>query len=330
MLPERSEKLAEHEKVKDAVKAARMYYYQNMPTKAIAEEMQVSRSTVSRLLSFAKNEGLVNIQIYDPSDEPQLLEQQIFEKYHLAQVHVVPVPEIAGEAEWLNRTAQFAAKHLNALFGSNMILGLAWGTTLSAISTRLLPKPTHDSQIVQLNGAGSTQSLGIEYASEIMMRFAENYGARAHLFPVPAFFDYAETRNALWQERSIKRILDLQNKADLLVYSIGAPNAVIPSHVYSGGYLDKDDYAQLERFNVIGDIATYFFKEDGRYSGIPINDRASGPNLGLFRRKYGICVVSGLAKIPGLNAALKGSFMKELIVDEPTARALLNRYMDEE
>lgn len=322
--------MSDREKIKDAVKAARMYYYQNMQTKAIAEEMQVSRSTVSRLLSYAKNEGLVNIQIINPSDEPQLLEKQIIEKYHLARVHVVPVPEITGEAEWLNRAAQFAAKYLNTLFDSNMILGLAWGTTLSAIANHLIPKPTHASQIVQLNGAGSTQSMGIEYASEIMMRFAENYSARAHLFPVPAFFDYSETRNALWQERSIKRILDLQNKADLLIYSIGAPNAVVPSHVYSGGYLDKDDYAQLDRLNVVGDIATYFFKEDGRYSGIPINDRASGPNLGLFRRKYGICVVSGLAKIPGLNAALKGSFMKELIIDEPTARALINRYFYEE
>lgn len=305
-----------------------MYYYQNMQTKAIAEEMNVSRSTVSRLLSYAKNEGLVNIQIVNPSEAREVLEKKIMEAFNLAQVHVVPVPEVAGEAEWLNRTAQFAAKHLNTLFDSNIILGLAWGTTLSAVSTYLLSKPTHNAQIVQLNGAGNTQSMGIEYASEIIMRFAENYSAQAHLFPVPTFFDYAETKNALWKERSIKRILDLQNKADLLVYSIGAVNAGVPSHVYSGGYLDEKDYSQLEKLNVVGDIATYFFKQDGRYSEIPLNDRASGPKLELFRRKYGICIVSGLAKVRGLNAALKGHFMKELIVDEPTARALIAQYIE--
>jgi DNA-binding transcriptional regulator LsrR (DeoR family) len=322
--------MSKHEKINLAVKVARMYYYQNMQTKEIAEEIHTSRSTVSRLLSFAKNEGLVNIQILDPSEEPRLLEKQIIDKYHLAQVYVIPVPEIAGEAEWLNRTAQFTAKYLNTRFDSNMIMGIAWGTTLSAISSHLVPKQTHHSQIVQLNGTGNTQSMGIEYASEILMRFAQNYNAQAHLFPVPTFFDYAETKNALWRERSIKRILDLQDKADLLIYSIGAVNARVPSHVYSGGYLDDDDYAHLEEHNIVGDIATHFFKEDGRYSGIPINERASGPNPGLFRRKYGICIVSGLAKVPGLNAALKGSFMKELIVDEPTARALINRYLYEE
>lgn len=314
----------DQEKINIAVKVARMYYYQNMQTKEIAEEINTSRSTVSRLLSFAKNEGLVNIHIVDPSDEPQLLEKKILDEYHLEKVQVVPVPEIAGETEWLNRTAHIAAKRLNHLFDSNMILGLAWGTTMSAISSLLLPKSTHNSQIVQLNGAGNTESMGIEYASQIIMRFADNFDARAHLFPVPTFFDYPETKRALWKERSIKRILDLQNKADLLIYSIGAVNAGVPSHVYSGGYLDKSDYAQLERLDIAGDIATYFFKRDGSFTDIPLNLRASGPNLELFRQKYGICVVSGLAKVRGLHSALKGNFMNELIVDEPTARSLVN------
>jgi len=322
--------MSDQDKIHDAVRAARMYYYQNMKTKLIAKEMNVSRSTVSRMLSFAKNEGLVNIQIVDPTEEPQRMEKRILERFKLERAHVVPAPEIAGESEWLQRAAQYAAKYLNSLFESGMVLGIAWGTTLSAISTHLLKKTTHNAQIVQLNGAGNTQSMGIEYASEIIMRFAENYRARAHLFPVPTFFDYAETKQALWKERSIRRILDLHKRTDLLVYSIGAVNAGIPSHVYSGGYLEEQDYVELDRLNVAGDIATVFFREDGRFSGIPMNDRASGPNLELFKQKYGVCVVSGLAKVRGLYAALKGGLMKELIVDEPTARELINKYINRE
>ena len=319
--------MSDQDRVHDAVRVARMYYYQNMKTELIAKEMNVSRSTVSRMLSFAKAEGLVNVQIVDPTEEPQRMEKRILDRFRLRRVHVVPVPEITGEAEWLQRTAQYAAKHLNTLFDSGMVLGIAWGTTLSAISSHLLKKPTHNAQIVQLNGAGNTQSMGIEYASEIIMRFADNYRARAHLFPVPTFFDYAETKKALWKERSIKRILELQQRTDLLIYSIGSVNAGIPSHVYSGGYLEQQDYAELNRLKVAGDIATVFFKEDGRSSGIPMNERASGPNLELFQEKYGVCVVSGLAKVGGLYAALKGNLMKELIVDEPTARELIVRYI---
>ena len=315
------------EKTSNAIQAARMYYYQNITTSAIAKEMKTSRSTISRMLKYAKSEGLVNIRIVDPGDIPQKLETAIMDAFQLERVHVVPVPEVAGEAEWLERVAQYTANYLNTVFDSDMILGLAWGTTLTAISKHLLRKATHNSQIVQLNGAGNTRSMGIGYASQIIMRFSENYQARAHLFPVPTFFDYPETKQALWREGSIKRILDLLSQTDLLLYSIGAVNAGIPSHVYSGGYLTETDYKEIQRYRIVGDIATVFFKEDGSFDDIPLNKRASGPNLEMFQRKYGICVVSGLAKVKGLFAALQGKLMTELIVDEPSARKLVEKYI---
>jgi len=315
------------DKIRDAIRAARMYYYQSLTTEAIAHELNMSRSTISRLLSFARQNGLVDIRIVDPNEHPQQLEQKIVGHFNIKQAQVVPVPNNSGEEEWLERVAQHTAYYLNSIFDSNMILGVAWGTTLSAVSRHLLPKTIHDAQIVQLNGAGNTQTTGIEYASEIIMRFAQNYQAAAHLFPVPTFFDFAVTKKALWEEGSIKRILDLQKRSNLLLYSIGAVHAGIPSHVYSGGYLEKNDYAELLKEHIAGDIATVFFRENGSYSGIPINERASGPNLELFQQKYGVCVVSGLAKVKGIYSALKGGYMKELIVDEPTAKRLVENYI---
>jgi deoxyribonucleoside regulator len=206
-------------------------------------------------------------------------------------------------------------------------MGIAWGTTISGISKYLLPKTTHNSQIIQLNGAGNTQSMGIEYASEIIVRFAQNYQAVPNLFPVPAFFDFTATKQALWKERSIQRLLDLQRQADILLYSIGAVESGVPSHVYNAGYLEKADYLEFKKLKLVGDIATVFFREDGSYNDIPMNDRTSGPDLELFQKKYGICVVSGFAKVKGLAAALKGGLLNELIVDEPTARNLLENHI---
>ncbi len=309
-------------KINKAIQAARMYYYQGMTSGAIAREMNLSRSSISRLINFAKENGYVDIRILDPVEQPMMLEKEIIDHYPVQKVHVVPVPEIAGEAEWLERDAQFTAKYLNSLFDSNMIMGIAWGTTLSAISRYLQPKVTYNSQIVQLNGAGNTKTMGIEYASEIIMHFATCYQARAHLFPVPTFFDYASTKNALWKERSIQRILQLQEEADLLLFSIGAVNAGVPSHVYAGGYLEESDLQAIRRNQIIGDIATVFFREDGSFENIELNQRSSGPNLNIFQKKHSVCVVSGLAKVRGLHAALRGRFIKELIVDEPTAREL--------
>lgn len=323
--------MEETDRTYHAIHAARLYYYQSLTTEAIALEMGISRSSVSRLLAYARENGLVSIRVIDVEDQPTSLGRIIQSHYKDAKkVHVVPVSHILSESDWLERTAQYAANYLNTIFDSDMIMGVAWGATISAISRHLQPKTTHNSHIVQLNGAGNTRTMGIEYASEIILRFADAYQASVDLFPVPTFFDYVSTKEAMWKERSIKRILELQERANLLLHSIGAVRSGVPSHVYSGGFLEERDYQEIRRLNIAGDIATVFFRQDGTFHNIPLNQRASGPNLELIKQKRAICVVSGLGKAAGLHAALSGGLVKELIVDEPTARLLVNKYITRE
>jgi DNA-binding transcriptional regulator LsrR (DeoR family) len=309
-----------------AVQVARLYYYQGLTTEAVAGELKLSRPKVSRLLSFAKQTGLVEVRIHDAMAQPQRLEQEIQRIFGIPSVRVVAVPSNSSEDEWLQRVATFSANHLNGLVHSQMTIGIAWGTTLDAISQRLVAKPCKDVDIVQLNGSANVYAFNNYYIGEIFSRFALNYGARAHLFPVPTFFDYPETKKAMLRERSIQRLSKMIQRADLLIYSIGAVGARIPSHVYVGGYLEKKDFQELRRVGAVGDIATVFFRADGNYGNIPLNARASGPDLSLFQKaKHALCVVSGVAKVAGLRAALKGRLMNELIVDEPTATELLKQ-----
>lgn len=309
-----------------AVQVARMYYHQELTSQQIADELGLSRTKVSRLLSYAKEQGFVEVRVIDPASELQGLEQQIRNRFGIAAVRVVSVPESVSEQETLHRVAMSAAAYLHGLIENGSVLAVAWGTTTSAISERLTPKTLHNVQIVQLNGSGNTHDMGISYSSEILRNFANAYRAQTHPFPVPTFFDYPETKQALWRERSIRRILDLQKRADVLLYSIGAVEAGVPSHVYTGGYLEREDLAELEQQRVAGDIATVFFRADGSYRDIPINARVSGPDLELFRKApHALCVVSGKGKTAGLHGALEGGYLNSLIVDEPTARLLLQR-----
>jgi DNA-binding transcriptional regulator LsrR (DeoR family) len=220
-------------------------------------------------------------------------------------VHIVPAPELMGEVVWLERVARYTANYLNSILESGQILAIAWGTTISEIASDLIPKRVPGLRIVQLNGSGNTYTPDNRYAANILQHFAQNYEANVMLFPVPTFFDYRETKEAMWRERSVRRIIDLQQHANVLLYSIGAVDAGVPSHVYSKGYLDPEDMEELEREGVIGDLATVFFRKDGSWSDIPLNQRASGPPLTLYSQaERAICVVSGRNKIPGLLAAL--------------------------
>ena len=48
-----------------------------------------------------------------------------------------------------------------------------------------------------------------------LRNFGAAFDATVHHFPVPAFFDYPETKVALWRERSIQHILGIQRHPDV-------------------------------------------------------------------------------------------------------------------
>ena len=298
-----------------ALTAAQLYYMQDKTMEVIAKELGTSRSSVSRLLSFARESGLVDIRINSPLERLGMLEHRIRDR-HRGAAHVVPMPEILSEVERLERVALTAGRLLSQFVDSNMVIGVAWGSTISAVSRGLTQKETHNTTFVQLNG--------VEYSSDILQRFGSAFGAQVQQFPVPAFFDDPATREAMWRERSTRRVLDLQAKMDVAVFSLGSPAAEVPSRVYVGGYLGRDDYRSLREDHAIGDVATVFFRSDGSWRDIRVNARATGPGLDRLRRvPRRVCVVSGIPKLVSLRAALAAGLITDVVLDEGLARRLV-------
>ncbi len=321
--PLTSEFATTDDRTQDALTAAHLYYMQDLTMEAIARELHTSRSSVSRLLGFARQTGLVDIQIRSPLDRASEIQAKLLGRFGIVG-HVVPVPDHTSDADRLERVALSAARILDRFFDSNMTLGIAWGSTMSAISRHLVPRVTHNSQIVQLNGAGNTRTSGIVYASEILRRFGDAFGAHVEQFPVPAFFDDPATKEALWRERSTKRVLEIQRTMDVAIFGVGSPLAPLRSHVYMGGYLEPEDYESLTRDRVVGDVATVFFREDGSDESIELNLRGSGLELSVLRAvARRVCVVSGAAKLQSIRGALAAGLVTDLIIDESTARVLL-------
>ena len=309
-------------RTRDALRAAHLYYMQDLTMDAIARELHTSRSSISRLLSHAREVGLVDIRIHDPADRASRVVEQLRERFGIA-VHIVPVPAATSDVDRLDRVALSTARILGQFVDSNMTIGIAWGSTMSAVARYLVPKPTHNTHIVQLNGAGNTRTTGILYASEILRRFGDAFGAHVQQFPVPAFFDDPATKEAFWRERSTRRVLEMQASMDLAIFGVGSPLAQVPSRVYMGGYLDPEDYDSLERDGVAGDVATVFFRQDGSSDGIALNARATGPDFATLRHaSRRLCVVSGVSKVGSLRGALAGGLVTDLVIDEATARSL--------
>lgn len=305
-----------------ALTAAKLYYLQDMTMDAIAAELDTSRSSVSRLLSHARDTGLVDIRVNSPLERVGSVEDEIRSRFHV-NAHIVPMSGIVNDVDRLERVALTAGRLLSQLIESNMVVGVAWGSTISKVSRSLVPKETHNTVCVQLNGAGNTQTSGLEYSSDILQRFGQAFGAQVEQFPVPAFFDDPDTRDAMWRERSTRRVLAFQSKLDIAVFGLGSPQAEVPSRVYVGGYLNRDDYRSLREDGAIGDVATVFFRADGSWRDIRLNARSTGPGLDRLRRApRRMCVVSGAAKLGSLRAAIAAGILTDVVLDEGLARLL--------
>ena len=318
------EEINEKSRVRMALKAAQLYYMQDLTMDAIGDELKVSRSSVSRLLQMAKDRGIVEFKIHSPEDAPARMATKIKEVFGV-NAHLVPVAESASPIDRLDRVALTAARMLGNFFFSGMTMGVAWGSTTAAVSRNLVPRPLRESRVVQLNGAGNTFTSGVTYSGEILRRFGEAYGATVEQFPVPAFFDDPAAKETLWRERSTQRILDIQSKMDIALFGLGASNAEVPSQVYTAGYLSTADQQALNEGGIVGDIATVFYRADGTFNDIDLNRRSTGPSLDVIRAvPRRICVISGATRLPSLKGALAGKYISDLIIDDATAEALID------
>ena len=87
-----------------AHEAASMYYLQGQTMETIARHLGVSRSSVSRLLTYARNSGLVRISVAATPGNRGSLSGQINEIFGV-HTSVVPVHDIHTEVNRRCRTA---------------------------------------------------------------------------------------------------------------------------------------------------------------------------------------------------------------------------------
>lgn len=316
--------------------AASMYYVQAETMEVIARHLGCSRSTVSRLLARARDEGVVRIELVQPGGAGSLEERLAAEFGVRAQI--VPVREGATEVQRLQQVAAVAAgrfvEMVSALAGEAsrgpanarpepLVVGVAWGTTMSEVVHALPVRRVPGLTVVQLNGASDPLREGPS-AGQMLVGLGEALGARTIGFPVPAFFDQVATREAMWSERSIKRVLAVARRARLAAFGVGAVDGPLPSRVYQGGHLTRADLAVARSEGVVGDVCTVLLREDGTWGDMELNARATGPTpVQLARIPRRLCVVAGTWKARACLAALRSRAATNLVIDDATARAVL-------
>lgn len=299
---------------------ASWYYRHQQTMDAIAHRLGVSRPTVSRMLQQARDSGLVEITLRPPPETVMGLERH-FDRHFGVRATVIESGTVDPRDGRL-RVAAAAARFLEQHVVAGTVLGVSWGRTIDLVGRALVQVPRQNAVVVQLNGTASPvdDSQGPE---AILARFGEAFSSKVLHFAVPAFFDKPGTREAMWLERSITRILEVQRSADVAVFGVGSVTSGVPSPVYTSRYLDESDQAELLSAGVVGDVCTVFLRADGSHDGVALNQRTTGLQPADLRRiPTRLCVVAGTDRATALRAALRAGLITHLIVDAPTAKTL--------
>lgn len=307
------------DKDKLAINVAKLYYRSDFSQQKIAQELGVSRPSISRLLQYAKDKGYVNIQIVDPVEDMSIMEQRLKDKLHLKDVKIAS-STINDEEEIKKYISIAAAQYLDGIIKDGDIIGVGWGTTLHNMSQALIPRSIKGSQVVQLEG-GLSNSEWNNYSREILENFANNFNTVAQYLPLPVIFDNKATKEQVDKDRYIKRILELGRHANIALFSVGTvrPNALF----FRLGYTDIQEQEKIQR-NSVGDICSRFFDVEGRVCNRDLDERTVGITLSELRDKeYSIMISGGEGKINAIKAALKGRYANVLITDQFTGKSLL-------
>lgn len=309
----------------DMYQAASRYYVQGETMQSIARHLGLSRSSVSRLLKNARETGLVRISLAEHSGSQSPAAKAISDAFGV-RVHIIAVRDSANEYVRFDQVARLAARLITEAVDDNMVIGAAWGVTVANIARHLGHRSLVGSTVIQMNGGANSHSTGIPYIGEILETIGEAFDARVIHFPVPAFFDFAETKQAMWRERSVTYVLNKLAHLDLAIFGVGSPQGAVPSQVYTAGYFDPDDISRLKKQGVVGDVCTVLLREDGSWEDIDLNHRATGltpPELHKVPKR--ICVVGDPRRAQALLGALRAGVVTHLVVDEGTARLVLDR-----
>ena len=307
------------------VKIAQMYYEDEMNQSEISRKLGVHRTTVSRLLKQAREDGIVQIKINSDQNQFIKLERKLEVNFGLKEARVVR--SSSGEKEEIikQRLGQAGAGVLNRIIKNDITVGFAWGTTLAALANQLLDYDCKSASAIITPLVGAPGDMKNEYhVNTIVSKVATAFNAKSRQLCVPAITSAKDTKEAIIKDANIKQILELWNKLDIAVVGIGAP--IKSSNMVWTGYFDNQEIECLTQKDAVGDIASRFYDINGEVIDSFLSERTIAIELEKLRDlDYSIGIASSIEKVPSILGALRGGFINVLITDEITARQILEK-----
>lgn len=294
--------------------AATLYYLEDIGQAEIAKRMGTSRATVSRVLSEARRQGVVRIDVVAPSaTDHDALGTQVAASLGLDEVYIVP----GSPGRLIGSTlAGGVSTALNTVdFDPGDVLLVSSGRTVYEVAQAELPRLP--GVVIAPMIGGHDEPEAWYQPNEIARQFAKKVDGYPTFLYAPAL-PGAELHKTLLKEPSIQRVLDLWRSARCAVVGIGAPPLTrqsIPK------FIPTDAMSLRE---AVGDVCSRFYDRDGAIVPFPGSDCLMSTGLDLLANiPVTIGVAVGADKLLSIAVGARAGYFNRLVTDAATGAALL-------
>lgn len=310
--------------IQKLVKISKMYHEQGMTQENIAKEFNMSRSAVSMALTEAKNNGIIQISIKDPSENNEELAARLEERFGLRKCFVVSCGTHNENMQLGVMTSQ-AARFAADILHSHSSIGLAWGNTCYEFM-KDFPEDTAlcDMTVVPLIGTSPLLTREFQLNESIRM-FAEKIRGYPVYIYSPGFVDTLDDKKAIEESTYMRPILDLWQHLDYAIIGVG--RIYESSDMKNTRMRVEDKAAEIRKCPdiAVGDICARKFNIRGEFVDNDYNRKLIGiTGEGLMNTKSVIAMAVGSSKVIPIIGALRTKTIHYFIIDENTAAQVLN------
>ena len=302
------------------IAVAKMYYEEGKHQVEIAKTLDMSQAKVSRMLTRARERGIIRISVarFDPRVDE--LEQELQNRFGLKMAIVVktssraPVKQVRGIVGHV--AGPFIAERLRAA----ELIGITGGRTMKQLVTSTELDTTYPLEVVQLMGNVNTSATPVD-AIELGRKLTVRSGGLFHMLNTPAIVSDHETCRLFSQQPQIKKVLQFYDKVDLALVGIGLLDESI---LFDQNVVSRRDISYLREAGAVGEICGRFYDETGEECKTKFRDQVISIELKKLKKvNETVAVVVGRDRSLAIRSAIRSKLVTSLVIDQQGAEAVL-------
>ena len=299
---------------------AELYYDRDLRQPEVAAMTGFSVSKVSRLLSAAREQGIVHITVEPPPEERPAVAVALGERFGGVTVEVTPGRQRDAAAA-ARLCGLGAVDRLLPRLPEQGAIGVAAGYTMDALASGMPRLQRPGLTVVPIVGGWDTENRFLD-GNQLAGRLAERIGAESRTLLAPAVVETPAMREALLRDSTVAATAKLWRHLGLALVGVGGSPAAHPGYRTVIDRLGEDTRSDLRAEGVIGDLAGHFFRADGSFLE-SWSRRMLAISIEELRSTSVMALAAGAGKAAPILGALRSGAIKILVTDLSTAQAVL-------